>query len=305
MSSAPVRSMTGFASVRGEAGETAFTLTLKSVNHRHLDLLVRLPGGLDAIEASLRRVLKERLRRGHVELSLQFEKLSAAGRLELNEDLLAAYLAVFRKAAALHGLSGEPDVNELLRLPGMLVAESTTARRDEPGLEAAVLASAEDAVAKLNEVREVEGGALAAELRAAMNRVQGLGEQVAALRTGVAEAQCARLRDRLAELLAGAGATVSEERILVEAAVLAERGDVDEELVRLKTHVGRFIALLDGGGELGRQLDFLLQELNREANTLLSKTGGSSGDAGLRITELGLQMKVELERAREQVQNIE
>jgi uncharacterized protein (TIGR00255 family) len=98
---------------------------------------------------------------------------------------------------------------------------------------------------------------------------------------------------------------LSEERLLAEVALLVERGDVEEELVRLRTHVDRFIELLEGGGELGRQLDFLLQELNREANTMLSKTGGSAGETGLRLTELGLAMKVELERAREQVQNLE
>ena len=301
----PVRSMTGFASVRGETADSAFTLTLKSVNHRHLDLMVRLPGGLDALESALRRTLKERLHRGHVELSMQLERVASAGRIELNEDLLAAYVAAFHKAAQLHGISGEPDLNELLRLPGVLAAESAATRREDPGLESAVLAAIEGLIAQLQQVRAVEGAALAAELTASMRRIEALAEEVGQLRLGVTEAQSIRLRDRIAELLAGAGASVSEDRILMEAAILAERGDVEEELVRLRTHVTRFIALLAAGGELGRQLDFLLQELNREANTLLSKTGSAAGDAGLRITEIGLQIKVELERAREQVQNLE
>lgn len=301
----PVRSMTGFASVRGETADSAFTLTLKSVNHRHLDLMVRLPGGLDALESALRRTLKERLHRGHVELSMQFERVASAGRIELNEDLLAAYVAAFHKAAQLHGISGEPDLNELLRLPGVLAAESAATRREDPGLESAVLAAIEGLIAQLQQVRAVEGAALAAELTASMRRIEALAEEVGQLRLGVTEAQSIRLRDRIAELLAGAGASVSEDRILMEAAILAERADVEEELVRLRTHVTRFIALLAAGGELGRQLDFLLQELNREANTLLSKTGSAAGDAGMRITEIGLQIKVELERAREQVQNLE
>jgi uncharacterized protein (TIGR00255 family) len=297
--------MTGFASLRGETPDCAFTLTLKSVNHRHLDLMVRLPGGLDALEATLRRTFKERLHRGHVELSMQFEKIASAGRIELNEDLLAAYLTAFHKASALHGLTAEPDLNELLRLPGVLAAELASSRREDPALEPAVLAAIDPLIAQLQHVREVEGAALAAELTASMRRVEALADEIGQLRLGVTEAQSTRLRDRITELVASAGATVSEDRILMEAAVLAERGDVEEELVRLRTHVTRFIALLIAGGELGRQLDFLLQELNREANTLLSKTGSSSGDAGLRITEIGLQIKVELERAREQVQNLE
>jgi uncharacterized protein (TIGR00255 family) len=126
---------------------------------------------------------------------------------------------------------------------------------------------------------------------------------MAELRNGVREVQFERLRTRLTELTEGVA--VSEERLLAEAAVLAEKSDVEEEIVRLKTHIDRFTAMLDEGGELGKRLDFLLQELNREANTMLSKTGASAGDNSLRITELGLEIKAEIEKAREQVQNIE
>jgi uncharacterized protein (TIGR00255 family) len=297
--------MTGFASLRGQAGDFGFALTLKSVNHRHLDLLVRVPLGFEALEAALRRTLKERLRRGHVELALQLDKASSSGRAELNEPLLASYVGLYRRAAQLHGLTGEPDVNELLRLPSVLSAESAVLRVDEAELAPAVHAAMDDLLGRFNAVRAAEGEALAVELRASMQRIQTLADEVSQLRAAVPEAQVQRLRARLAELLEGSGARVAEDRILMEAAVLAERGDVEEELVRLRTHVGRFLDLLAGGGELGRQLDFLLQELNREANTLLSKTGTSAGEAGLRITELGLQVKVELERAREQVQNLE
>ena len=118
-----------------------------------------------------------------------------------------------------------------------------------------------------------------------------------------ASATFERLRGRIAELTQGAAP--SEERLLAEAALLAERSDVEEELVRLRTHAERFLTLLNGGGELGKHLDFLVQELNREANTLLSKTSGASSGNGLRITDIGLEMKVEIERAKEQVQNLE
>jgi uncharacterized protein (TIGR00255 family) len=155
----------------------------------------------------------------------------------------------------------------------------------------------------LNEVRAQEGAALAAELRASMSRLLAFATEVAELRSGVREALFERLRARLAELMQGT--SVSEERLLAEAAVLAEKSDVEEEIVRLRTHVDHFIALLDAGGELGKRLDFLLQELNREANTMLSKTSGASGGNSLRITELGLEMKAEIEKAREQVQNLE
>ena len=136
-----------------------------------------------------------------------------------------------------------------------------------------------------------------------MARLGALTDEARELRAGVAAAEFAKLGARLSALLQGEG--ISEERMLAEAALLATRSDVEEELVRLKTHTGRFRETLAAGGEVGKPLDFLLQEMNREANTLLSKTGGNSGENGLRLTELGLQMKVELERAREQVQNLE
>jgi len=136
-----------------------------------------------------------------------------------------------------------------------------------------------------------------------MSRLQAFAEEVAGLRSGVREALFDRLRARLAELTQGV--PVSEERLLAEAAVLAEKSDIEEEMVRLRTHVDHFRSLLDAGGELGKRLDFLLQELNREANTMLSKTSSASGVNGLRITELGLEMKAEIEKAREQVQNLE
>jgi uncharacterized protein (TIGR00255 family) len=136
-----------------------------------------------------------------------------------------------------------------------------------------------------------------------MQRLRVFGEEMAELRNGVREAQFERLRSRLVELTQGV--PVSEERVLTEASVLAEKSDIEEEIVRLRTHVDRFIALLDEGGELGKRLDFLLQELNREANTMLSKTSGAAGENSLRMTELGLEMKAVIEKAREQVQNIE
>jgi uncharacterized protein (TIGR00255 family) len=164
----------------------------------------------------------------------------------------------------------------------------------------------------LNHVRGVEGAALASELRAAMLRLRGLAEEAAELRTGAREAHYDRLRTRIGELLqadaASGGATavqVSDSRLLAEAALLVERSDIEEELVRLRAHIESFLEMLDAGGELGKRLDFLLQELNREANTMLSKTTGGDPGLGLRLTTLGLEMKSEIERAREQVQNLE
>lgn len=298
-----VYSMTGYASLQGSVrGQLAFTLAIKSVNHRFLDLHLRLPAQSDALEIQMRRMLKERLKRGHVEITLQVERRTN-GQLQLNVDLLRAYVEAYLEAAKLHGVSAEPDLNAILRTPGMMSAEVSASRDDTEGLDVAVLTQLGPLLCRLNEARGAEGSALAAELRASMLRIREFAAEVSQLRCGVREAQFERLRLRIAELMQGVG--VSEERVLAEAAVLAEKSDIEEELVRLRTHVDRFIALLDDGGELGKRLDFLLQELNRETNTLLSKTSGGTGSNGLRITELGLEMKAEIEKSREQVQNLE
>jgi uncharacterized protein (TIGR00255 family) len=298
-----VYSMTGYASVRGSVREqVGFTLSMKSVNHRFLDLNLRLPSYCDGLEMQVRRMLKERLRRGHVEVMLQLERRATA-EIQLNGGLLSAYMQAYREAAESNGLAYEPDLNAMLRIPGMMTAESSIGAEELAGLEAAVLAQVGALVEKLNEVRAQEGSMLAAELRGSMLRLRAFAEEMAGLRNGVREAQFERLRSRLTELTEGV--PVTEERLLTEAAVLAEKSDIEEEIVRLRTHVDRFVTMLDEGGELGKRLDFLLQELNREANTMLSKTSGASGENSLRITELGLEMKAEIERSREQVQNLE
>jgi uncharacterized protein (TIGR00255 family) len=298
-----VYSMTGFASLRGSAGDgLAFTLTMKSVNHRFLDLSFRLPSYCDGLEMQLRRLLKESLRRGHVDVALQIER-RANTEVQLNSDLLSAYVKAYREGAKTHGIASEPDLSAMLRIPGVMSVETSAGAGDSSELEAAVAALVPLLVEKLNEVRQQEGESLVAELRASMLRLRTFSTEMAGLRNGVREAQFERLRARLTELTQGV--VVSEERLLTEAAALAEKSDIEEEIVRLRTHVDRFVALLDEGGELGKRLDFLLQELNREANTMLSKTSGATGENSLRITELGLEMKAEIEKAREQVQNLE
>jgi uncharacterized protein (TIGR00255 family) len=324
--------MTGYATAQSATEDgTAFTLTLKSVNHRFLDLNLRLPNDCDALEVLLRRLIKQHLQRGHVDVTLHVDRRAreAAQTIQLNRELLAAHLRIFHEAAKLHHFNVEPDLNELLRMPGILSADAAPApdASRATAIEAAVLALAPSLLDQLNQVRAVEGAALAAELRASMLRLRALAEESTLLRTGAREAHFERLRTRLAELLRAdpstaepsappvaqpggqasphAGAYANDQRLLAEAALLVERSDIEEELVRLRAHIASFVEMLDLGGELGKRLDFLLQELNREANTMLSKTSGGDPAIGLRLTTLGLEMKAEIERAREQVQNLE
>ena len=294
----PLRSMTGFAQIKGQVNaHLAFVLSLKSVNHRFLDLHFRLPSETDGLEMKLRRLLKEKLARGHVEvtLSLDFNDVS---RVTLNRQLVAGYVQAFRSAAKEFGVNGEPDLNVVLRMPG---AMDSGAEKVGDELEAAVMDQIEEALVKLNEMREEEGRGIESELRQRMAHLQRAGHGVEGHRSAILRAYAERLQARMHEML---GAQVDKERILQEAALLVDRSDIQEELVRLNTHVKHFIGLLDQGGEIGKKLDFLLQEMNREANTLLSKTSGLAGEA-LKITEMGLLMKSEIETSREQVQNVE
>ena len=313
--------MTGYASAQSATeDDLAFTLTLKSVNHRFLDLSLRLPGDCDALEVALRRLVKERVKRGHVDVTLHVDRRvrEQAPTIQLNRELLAAHMSVFHEAAKLHHFNVEPDLNELLRMPGVLSSDAAATTQDgtrAAAIEAAVMALAPSLLDQLNQMRATEGEVLAAELRAAMLRLRALAEECAVLRTGAREAHFERLRTRLGELLkadASAAEAAGQDagpafdyRMMAEAALLVERSDIEEELVRLRAHIETFVEMLDGGGELGKRLDFLLQELNREANTMLSKTTGGDPGIGLRLTTLGLEMKTEIERAREQVQNLE
>jgi uncharacterized protein (TIGR00255 family) len=307
VSAAPVYSMTGFARVSGRVSDLlAWNLSLKSVNHRFLDLHLRMPAGAESLEMRLRRLLKEKVLRGHLEVTLNVER-ALRPIAHFDRDLLQGYIAAFRAAASESELKQQPDLNAIFRLPGVLTGETRFSEQEVQALEEDVAAQIDPLVQALNRMRAQEGSALASELGATMERLDLAVSQVAHMRQEVQKAYFDRLSQRISALINGNGmgnGVIDRDRIMQEAAILAERSDVEEEVTRLRTHIQHFHSLLKAGGEMGKKLDFLLQEMNREANTLLSKTGGVSGN-GSRITDLGLGMKSEIEKAREQVQNLE
>jgi len=298
----PLYSMTGFARVQVRVNDQlGYTLSLKSVNHRFLDVQLRLPSSLDALEMELRRALKEHLVRGHVELTLSIERNSqqSAG---YNRELVAGYLAAFNAARDEHSLGGQPDLNTILRWPGALQNDNrNNGDEDSAALVESVQREIGPLLGQLKTMRAREGDSLEGILRASLDRLAEAVEGVAQVRPEVEQRYQERLTQRLT---AATGNEFNRQRLLEEVAVLVDRSDIAEELARMNTHIGHFRELLAGGGEVGKKLDFLLQEMNREANTLLSKTGGVGGK-GTRITELGLAMKAEIEKAREQIQNVE
>jgi uncharacterized protein (TIGR00255 family) len=295
--------MTGFARVSGRVSDLlAWNLSLKSVNHRFLDLHMRMPAGTEPLEMRLRRLLKDNILRGHLEVTLTVER-GLRPSAQFDRDLLQGYIAAFRAAADESALKQEPDLNAIFRLPGVLTGETRFSDQEMQALEEDVAGQIGPLVNALNRMRAQEGTALASDLGATMERLDLAVAQVAHMRHEVQKSYFERISQRIGALINGNGA-IDRDRVMQEAAMLAERSDVEEEVTRLRTHIQHFHSLLQAGGEMGKKLDFLLQEMNREANTLLSKTGGVSGN-GQRITDLGLGMKSEIEKAREQVQNLE
>jgi uncharacterized protein (TIGR00255 family) len=296
----PVRSMTGFAQVRASTGAGELTVSLRSVNHRGLDLHFQQSSEFSPFETAMRALIKERIGRGHVELRLALARESGADGAAYNWDALKSHVAAFRRACKELRLDCEPDLNLLLGLPGVLgggPAVKELGTEFQGGLFAALAAC----IDQLNECREREGSGLASGLARELAEIERATEQMQQLRAGALAYYHLKLREKLNELLAS---SIPENRLAEEAALLAERSDIEEELTRLAIHTKEMRRIIKEGGPIGKPLDFLLQEMNRETNTTLSKSS-SVGEIGLKIGSIALGVKANIERIREQALNLE
>ncbi len=291
--------MTGYGQGQQDAGDLRVTVELKTVNNRFADVRFRLPAELAGWEARVRRTVLSRVRRGRVELSVRFERgNAAAGAPALNRELLEAVLAGAQQLRDEHGLKGELDLARIVAIPGLFRAEAPILGGDKEQLEVLdrCLALGLDA---LDADRLREGQVLATELLDRLRTMQGLTRTM----TERAATVPATVRDRLIARLDNLGVELQLDpaRVAQEAALLADRCDVTEELVRLEGHLQQAIALVDepDGQPVGKRLDFLLQEIHRETNTVNSKS------SDLELTRVALAMKAEAEKVREQVQNLE
>ena len=301
-----VRSMTGFARVHRAGLGGDLILSIKGVNHRGLDLHFHLPPEFDALEPAIRARIKPLVGRGHLLVVVNYTRTAGEGQSApvLNRPLFASWLAAFREASSAAGSDALPDIASALRMPGMLqtVSNGSAAPAITEDAEPLVLAALDEALQAFNAEREREGTALREEIEGRCRNLQDLTVRMEAIRGTATVVFQKRLREHLAELLKNSN--VEPQRIVQEAAILADRSDISEEIVRLKTHATQLDDLLAAQGEKGKRLDFLLQEMNREANTILSKTGGL-GDTGLTITDLALAAKSEIDKIREQSLNVE
>jgi uncharacterized protein (TIGR00255 family) len=286
--------MTGFGAAEGEVSGGRLRLEVRTVNHRHLNVQVKVPSELAELEPAIRERLRDHVARGHVTISGRWlEEPPDSAAVSVDRGRAAALVAALREAGRELGLSGDVDVGLLARLPDVLRVSRTEVAPD-PG---AVLDVLDRAAAACGTAREREGAALADELRSRVATLEGLRSRIAerAPERVVAE------RDRLASAvreLAG-GVAVDPARLAQEIAILADRKDVTEELVRFRTHLAALEGLLDGSGSVGREIGFVLQELLREANTM----GSKADDAAM--AQAVIAVKTELEKLREQVENLE
>jgi uncharacterized protein (TIGR00255 family) len=291
--------MTGFGRAAFTVEGASFEVEVRSTNHRYLDLRVRLPRQLAESEAEVRSRVGARFARGKVDVSVQLPPGGPRERLAVDLDAAARYLEAAAALRSRHHLAGRLEVGELLSLPG--VSRLVEAELPAESLQRAMFEALEVAVERADAMRGTEGAALERELRDRIGRVAVLAQALDGRAGAVREAARERLRRR-AEKLSQETGLLDEARLYQEIAMAADRLDVTEELVRLASHVEQFLSTLgeaDAGRPVGRRLDFLLQELGREANTLGAKVGDA--DAAHMVVEL----KTELERVREQVQNVE
>jgi uncharacterized protein (TIGR00255 family) len=300
MSDPVLKSMTGYAQARAEQDGWAVQLSLRSVNHRFLDLRIRMPEGWDALEAEIRQTARERVRRGHLDVTLQVEA-AKGNAITIHREVAAEYLKAAKSLGEQFGVKSDPDVAAILRLPGVASA-GAPAEDDIEKLTGLVRSALAQAIERLDQMKQAEGRALRQELSQRLATVAAHAKQIEVLAERARPAYAKRLDARMKELLGNYA--LDPARLAQEAAFAAEHSDTTEELTRLRSHERQFRGLLDAGGEIGKKLDFLLQEMQREANTLLSKASGIDTD-GLQITQLGLELKSEIEKLREQTQNIE
>ena len=291
-----VKSMTGYGRAVETVNGREFTVEVRSVNNRYLDCTVKLPRGLSFGEDAVKQAVKATISRGKVDVFVSVRSEGAQDTaVSLNKPMVEGYLAALKQLQADYGVTGEVTVSMLSGLPDVFLLDKPQV--DEQQLLADFLSVAEKALASFDAMRTTEGAALAEDLRSRGETILSLVSQVEAGTPQTVADYRARLEAKLQEVLANT--SIDESRILTEAAIFADKVAVDEETVRLRSHLSQMNTMLASDGPIGRKLDFLLQEMNREANTIGSKC------SDVRLARVVVEIKAELEKIREQTQNIE
>ena len=289
--------MTGFG--RGSVTESTFSVSveLKTVNNRFLDVNLRLSGEMQPLEGSIKHIISERLSRGRVEVNLTYDRTDEI-TYELNRPMIAGYLKAMRQMQDEFSLTGEPDLNVVARLPNVVMPKKDDLKPEFViGVETALRTALDD----LEKMREEEGRLLKSELSSLIDDIEKRLGPIETESANVSEEYRQRLTKRIGEMLAKSESQIEldQGRLAQEVAYLSDRSDISEEIARLRTHIDHFRTIMNEDKEVGKRLDFLTQELNREANTITSKT------TNMTVKENALKIKSDIEKIREQVQNIE
>src|SRR5205085_6978506 len=290
-----IKSMTGFGQGSAEGDAFKVRVDIRSVNNRFLDVHVRLPQEFASLELTVKKQAQAALHRGRVDITIAVEQMKEAA-FQINRAMVAGYLAALGEMKREFGLEGEPSLELIAKLPGALQVSQDVNQLDE-ALAAGIVAAVSQALVALSEMRLVEGQELAAELK---SRLDMIDKQLPTVETEAARLPGIyreRLQKRLQEIQTGA--QVDETRLAQEAIMLADRSDISEEIARLKSHITQMRDLLRADEEVGKRIDFILQEMNREANTILSKA------SDIAISDAAIIIKTEVEKMREQGQNVE
>ena len=277
--------MTGYAQAHAVESSWSLRVSVRSVNHRFLDLHLRVPEGFEALEPRVRQIVRERIHRGHLDVTL-YHDLAGAAAVGVNEDVAEAYVQAVNVLRKRFGIQAEADLTAVLRLPGVVGSPAASFEEQLERLTVVVSGCLSEALDKLNSMREDEANHLRKEMEGRLCGITTHAAKVEMLAERARPAFARRLEQRLQELLGEA--QIDPARLAQEAAMAAERSDVTEELARLASHVRQFQSLLSGHAGAGKKLDFLLQEMQRETNTLLSKSPGKEAE-GLEITQLALE----------------
>ncbi|MFT8317186.1 MAG: YicC/YloC family endoribonuclease [Sporolactobacillus sp.] len=296
-----VCSMTGFGMAIENEGQATIRAELKSVNHRYLELTLNIPRPLNSLETQIRALIQKRVRRGALTLFLTIDDAETlAPRVTTNWPVIDQYLASMKQIQSRVGTEGGWDYSRVLSLPGVFTlqeADENAARTLEPS----ILRTIDHACQQMTEMRQSEGERLTADLQEKIDQVKACVQKLTEFTPEVRKKYEEKLRRHMTDFL-GDSAAIDEERLMNELAVFADRSAIDEELIRLQSHIGQFLDFIDPEsqvGAVGRRLDFLIQEMNREVNTI-----GSKGNSA-RISRYVIQLKNEIEKIREQVQNVE
>lgn len=290
-----IKSMTGYGRAKLSKDDREYQIEIKSVNHRYLDISVRIPKQLSYLEETIKKEIAKKVKRGKIDVFVTFENNSLEGKeIKINTELAKAYIDELKKLAEKENILSDIQVTEISKYPDVLNIQSS---QDDEKITEEVLETVTIATDNLVQMRETEGNKISEDLLKRLNIINKKVEEIAKLSTGLIEEYVVKLRERIQEILKTD--IVDETRLAQETVIFADKSSIQEELTRLNSHIHQFKTLLNNEGAIGKKLDFIIQEMNRESNTIASKS------VKLEITNLVIEIKTELEDIREQIQNIE